>query len=100
MATDELLLTTFRDPEGMYYQALQLGYLNERSRALEMLRRSVDNGFYCYAAMVSEPWLDSLRGLPEFTAILRKAHDQHLEAYKVFLAAGGETLLGLHAGAH
>jgi serine/threonine protein kinase len=98
-ATDELLQTSFRDPEGMYYQALQLGSLKEQSRALEMLRRSVDNGFYCYAAMVTEPWLDALRGLPEFTAILRKAHDQHLEAYKIFLAAGGETLLGLHSDA-
>jgi hypothetical protein len=84
----------------MYYQALQLGSLNDPSRSLEMLRRAVDNGFYCYAAMVSEPWLDGLRGLPEFTNILRKAHDLHLEAYKIFLAAGGETLLGLHSDAH
>jgi tetratricopeptide (TPR) repeat protein len=99
-ASRELLQTTFRDPEGMYYQALQLGSLDEKSLALEMLRRAVDNGFYCYAAMVSEPWLDALRGLPEFNAILRKAHDLHLEAYKVFLAAGGDTLLGIRPDAH
>ena len=52
------------------------------------------------AILLSEPWLDGLRGLPEFTTILRKAHDLHLEAYKIFLAAGGETLLGLHSDAH
>src|SRR4029077_16270749 len=98
-AVDELLQTTFRDPEGMYYQCVQLAFLDEKSRAIEMLRRSVDNGFYCYSAMVSDPWLDSLRGLPEFNAILRKAHDQNLEAYKVFLAGGGDTLLGIRPDA-
>ena len=45
--------------------------------------------------MVREPWLDPLRGLPEFTALLRKAHAPYLEAHNAFLAVGGATLLGI-----
>jgi serine/threonine protein kinase/tetratricopeptide (TPR) repeat protein len=99
-ACDEFRQATFRDPEGMYYQALHYSLLNESASALEMLARAIDNGFFCYPAMVREAWLDSLRGLPEFTALLRKAHRLHLEAHNAFLAAGGDTLLGIRPDAY
>jgi len=96
-ASEELMKTTFRDPEGMYYQARQFSYLGQDAKALSMLSRAIDNGFYCYPAMIRDPWLDALRGRTEFTDLLRKAQELHREAQRAFLAAGGESLLGMQA---
>ncbi len=94
-ASNELRKATFRDPEGMYYLARQLSYLAEQDAALEMLSRAIQNGFFCYPAMVRDPWLDALRTRPEFTALLREAHRLHREASATFLASGGDSLLGI-----
>jgi len=96
-ASDELRKATFRDPEGIYYLARQLSFLGEQDQALETLSRAIDNGFFCYPAMVRDPWLDAIRARNEFTALLRKAHQLHREALTSFLAAGGDTLLGVSA---
>jgi TolB-like protein/predicted Ser/Thr protein kinase len=94
-ASDELMQATFRDPEGMYYLARQLSYLGDADRALEMLSRSINHGFFCYPAMVRDPWLDPLRSRPDFNALLHEAKQLHNEALTVFLAAGGDSFLGL-----
>jgi serine/threonine protein kinase len=96
-ASEELMKATFRDPEGMYYLARQLSYLGQESQALEMLSRAIGQGFFCYPAMVRDPWLDPLRGHPDFKAPLDKAHRLHREAVALFLAAGGDSLLGISA---
>jgi tetratricopeptide (TPR) repeat protein len=96
-ASEELMQATFRDPEGMYYLARQLGYLGEEERALEMLSRAIEHGFFCHQAMLRDPWLDSLRARTEFTALLNKAHQLHREALAAFLAGGGASLLGIHS---
>jgi hypothetical protein len=93
-ASDELLAATFRDPEGWYNLARQLSYLSEADRALVALSRTVE-GFFGYSALASDPWLDSLRGHPEFKQILRKAQTRHQEAVAVFQAEGGPELLGV-----
>jgi TolB-like protein/tetratricopeptide (TPR) repeat protein/predicted Ser/Thr protein kinase len=93
----ELMQATFRDPEGMYYMARQLSYLREEGRALEMLSRAIDNGFFCHRAMVRDPWFESLRGRNEFKAILDKAHQLQREALTAFQAGGGAALLGIHS---
>ena len=95
--SEELGHTSFRDPEGIYYLARQLSYLGAQEQALQMLSRAIDRGFFCYSAMVRDPWLDGLRARPEFTNLLRKAHQLHQEASAVFLAAGGNSLLGIRA---
>jgi serine/threonine protein kinase len=94
-ANDEFRKSTFRDPEGIYYFSRHLSYLRLEDEALEMLARSIDGGFFCYPAMVRDPWLDPLRSRPEFTAILRKCQQLHREASAAFLALGGDALLGL-----
>lgn len=94
-ATKELTEATFRDPEGIYYLGRQLSYLGQPAQALDMLSRSINRGFFCYPAMVRDPWLDSLRGSQEFTCLLRTARDLHREALETFLASGGDTLLGI-----
>jgi serine/threonine protein kinase len=96
-ASKELMKATFRDPEGIYYLSRQLSYLGQEADALAMLSRAIDNGFFCYPAMVHDPWLDVLRGRTEFTSLLRKAHGLHGEATIAFLEAGGGELLGLPA---
>jgi TolB-like protein len=99
-ASEELLQATFRDPEGMYYLSRQLSYLGHEAWALDMLARAIDNGFFCYAAMVRDPWFDSLRASSIFTALLRKSHQLHRQAAAAFLAAGGDSLLGIRAEAY
>jgi len=96
-ASEELRKGTFRDPEGMYYVARQLSYLGADANAMELLRRSVEHGFYCYPAMVRDPWLDGLRGKAEFSDTLHEAHQLHLEAVQTFLAGGGDALLDVSA---
>jgi TolB-like protein len=98
-SSGELMKATFRDPEGMYYQARQLSYLGAEAEALEMLSRSIRNGFFCYPAMVRDPWLDSLRGRSGFTSLLREADERYREGVASFVKAGGDALLGVRAGA-
>jgi serine/threonine protein kinase len=95
--SDELMQATFRDPEGMYYLARQLAYLGEEGRALDMLSRTIGNGFFCHQTMLRDPWFDSLRGRNEFTALLNKALQLHREALTAFQAGGGASLLGIHS---
>jgi serine/threonine protein kinase len=94
-ASDELGKATFRDPEGIYYLARQLSFLGEQDRALETLSRAINHGFFCYPAMVRDPWLDSIRTRSEFTALLRQAQQLHREASAAFTVAGGDELLGV-----
>jgi hypothetical protein len=96
-ASEELMNATFRDSEGMYYLARQLGYLREEAAALNMLSCVIDNGFFCHAAMLRDPWLDSLRARPEFTILVSKAHQLQREASVAFIAGGGASLLGIHS---
>ncbi|HLW51365.1 MAG TPA: protein kinase [Candidatus Angelobacter sp.] len=93
-ASGEFLNGTFHDPEGVYYQARQVAYLGEPAMALELLSRSIHQGFVCYSAFLRDPWLDSLRGLKEFTDLLRQARERHGEAAQAFYALGGNSLLG------
>jgi len=95
--SEELMQATFRDPEGMYYLARQLGFLGEKTKALEMMSRAIENGFFCDQAMLRDPWFDSLRTQNEFTGLLSKAHQLHREALNAFLAGGGASALGIHS---
>jgi serine/threonine protein kinase/tetratricopeptide (TPR) repeat protein len=92
-ASDELLGATFRDPEGWYHLARQLGYLSEADRALVALSRTVEWGFFCFPAMATDPWLDSLRGHTKFKEILRQAQTRHEEARDAFNTEGGRGVL-------
>jgi len=98
-ACEELRGATFRDPEGIFYLAREISYLGEQDWALETLSKAVNQGFFCYPAMVGDPWLDSIRARSEFTAILRQAKQLQREAAVTFLSAGGDGLLGLPSGA-
>ncbi len=94
-ASKELMKATFRDPEGMYYLGRQISYLGEEAAALEMLGRAVENGFFCYPAMLRDPWLDGLRARTEFMTLMRRAQHRYQEAAAAFAAGDGSGLLGI-----
>jgi eukaryotic-like serine/threonine-protein kinase len=93
-ASYELVNQPIKDPEGEYYMARQLAYLSDTGRAIEVLKRTVDGGYFCYPQMVSDPWLDPIRGDAEFKRILQSAQTLHQEAIEVFRGEGGPKLLG------
>jgi serine/threonine protein kinase/tetratricopeptide (TPR) repeat protein len=92
--SDELISRPFRDPEGKYYLARQLAFLNDVDRATHMLNSTVDGGYFCYPQMASDPWLDPIRSDAEFKRMLSRAQALHQEALEVFKAEGGPRLLG------
>ena len=92
---EHYIRSSYRDPEGLYYFARQLAYLGKHPRALEVLNEVAELGYVCYPTMARDPWLDPLRGNPEFTLKLRAAETAHREALQAFLAADGGRILGV-----
>ncbi|MBA3231232.1 MAG: protein kinase [Acidobacteria bacterium] len=88
-------LFTLPDPEGRYYFARHAAHLGFREPALELLGGVVDEGFFCLPALARDPWLDSVRAMPEFGAILRRAEHRHRQALISFLNAEGDRVLGV-----
>jgi len=84
-----------RGPEELFQHARHLAYLCENERALAILARAVDEGFFCYPALVRDPWLHPLRACAEFEAILQRALGRHRTAVRMFVDAGGEQVLGV-----
>ena len=93
-ASDEIMNGPFKDPEGEFYLARQLAFLNDIDRAARLLKSTVDGGYFCYPQMASDPWLDPIRSNAEFKQILSRAQALHQEALEVFKAEGGPRLLG------
>jgi len=92
---DKLVASGFRDPEGLFYQVIQLAHAGELDRAVEILADVVDRGFYPHETFARHAWLDPLRTRQDFNATLAKADLRHQEARTAFVNAGGETLLGV-----
>lgn len=83
------------DPEGRFYVARGLAHVGESAEALTILAGAVEDGFYCLAALTRDPWLDALRGTPEFAALVRRAETRHRQAVISFLNAEGDRVLGV-----
>ncbi len=88
-------LVSIRDPEGRFYAARHLAQLGDHPLALQLLAAAVDDGFFCVPAFTRDPWLDGLRGTPEFAGILHRAEVRHRQALISFLTAEGDRVLGL-----
>jgi TolB-like protein len=83
------------DPEGRFYGARHLAYLGDHPMALTMLASAVDAGFFCTPAFTRDPWLDGLRGMPEFAEIVKRAEVRHRQALISFLTSEGDRVLGI-----
>jgi serine/threonine protein kinase/tetratricopeptide (TPR) repeat protein len=88
-------LRDIRDPEGRFYSARHMAHLGDRDGALALLQPVVDDGYFCLTALTRDPWLDTLRGTPEFGVILRRAEARHRQAVINFLNAEGDRVLGI-----
>jgi len=88
----------FGDPEALFYLTRHLAHLNHVDAALELFERVVGGGFFCYPAMVADPWLDPVRKLPRFERLLATAEQQHQAASSGFARLHGERLLGIETG--
>ena len=86
-----------RDPCGLYYLARHLAR-SEHPRALSVLRRAVDGGFFSLWFLTRDPWLDPLRAEPGFDAIVQAATAHHRAARETFVQAEGDRVLGLVRG--
>jgi serine/threonine protein kinase/tetratricopeptide (TPR) repeat protein len=84
---------SLRDPCGTYYFARALATV-QHPEALPMFRRAIEGGFHCSTFFARDPWVDSLRGNPEFNALIAQAEAGYRDAAAAFLAAGGEQMLG------
>ncbi|MGB7462141.1 MAG: hypothetical protein WBW14_04550 [Candidatus Acidiferrum sp.] len=51
----------------------------DKSSALRVLRRSVEDGFFCYPYFTRDPLLDPLRCELEFSELLHNARHRHEE---------------------
>ena len=94
-AVSRIVASGFRDPEGLFYLTRHLAHLNEIDRALDLFRRVVAGGFFCFPAMARDPWLNPLRGRPEFAKLLRQAQARHREAAATFARIRGDVMPGV-----
>jgi TolB-like protein/tetratricopeptide (TPR) repeat protein len=91
---DEILKKwRLRDPCATYYLARTLASVAHPG-AMRVLRNAVEGGYHAYPFFTRDPWLDSLRGTPEFSGILQQAEAGYHEAAGTFVRAGGERILG------
>ena len=85
----------FPDPEGVYNIARSFAYIGQPQRALELLERAEENGFFCYAIYAHDPWLDPLRSDQRFHAILQRVEQRHLDALRAFEQHAGSRVLAV-----
>ena len=64
--------------------------LAANDEALASLSSVVQDGFFCYPAFVTDPWLDGVRHLQTFRELLKTAQSRHEVAREAFHGAGGE----------
>jgi tetratricopeptide (TPR) repeat protein len=83
---EELEQRVVCDGENWYLMACSCGYLGERDKCIRSLRRGVAGGFFSYSAMLREPFLEAVRGDPEFEQVLAQSKERHERFKKVFAA--------------
>ena len=69
------------DPEATYKLAQAYAMSGEKVPALRVLKRSIENGFFPYSYLRTDPLLDSLRNETEFVKLMSVARLRH-EAFK------------------
>jgi transposase len=84
-----------RDPEILFYSARHLARINESDRAISALSAAIDCGFLCTSAILRDPWFGSLRSLPLYVELVKRAEQRGRETHAAFLAAGGEQVISV-----
>ena len=92
-----LIASGFSDPEGLYYLARLLARTGASGDAIALLDRAATAGFCCYPSFAGDEWLDPLRDLEAFAAVLARVKHEHDLAVSAYAAADGPELLGVSA---
>ena len=95
VAALDRVVADFKDPEGLFYFGRHYAHLREARRALDTLASAVDGGFFCYPALLRDPWLDPIRTEAEFQRILERAETHYRAAVSGFHEADGHDVLGV-----
>ena len=69
------------DAESLYETATSYSLLGDKTGCVRVLQKVVDGGFFNYPFMLSDPFLNPMRGDPEFQKVLALAKQKH-EAFK------------------
>jgi tetratricopeptide (TPR) repeat protein len=83
-----------KDPECLYYMARHLARISEPERAIRILSGVIEGGFVCFSALTRDPWMESLRSLPDYLQLLQIADQRRSQMHASFMQAGGHELLG------
>jgi hypothetical protein len=83
----------FRDPESRFYLARQAARLEDADLANEILRQSVEEGYWSTQTLMRDPWLASLRGTTVFRETYREVARREAQSRCAFIEAGGERVL-------
>jgi DNA-binding winged helix-turn-helix (wHTH) protein/TolB-like protein len=67
------------DPEAIYKIAQAYASIGDKTSALRVLHRSIENGFFPYPYFATDPLLNSLRSQGEFLKLMNAARQRHEE---------------------
>jgi DNA-binding winged helix-turn-helix (wHTH) protein/TolB-like protein/Tfp pilus assembly protein PilF len=67
----------FGDGELSYKLAECYSVLGDRASALRLLKKSIDQGFFCYPYFISDSLLDNIRGETEYASLMEVARQRH-----------------------
>ncbi|MEE9609709.1 MAG: tetratricopeptide repeat protein, partial [Desulfatiglandales bacterium] len=69
------------DSEDWYFLATHYGLFSDKAGCARALQKAIEGGFFNYPFMLKDPFLDSVRGDPEFQRVLTMAKTKH-EAFQ------------------
>ena len=97
-AMDEAVsLGVNRDPEAVFLLVLVSAVLGVHDRAMTQVEEAVAAGFTPVHALENAPVLATLRGRPQFQAVLDRARQRQKIALAIFERGDGPALLGIPA---
>jgi hypothetical protein len=76
-AESKLTGNPFGDGEISYKLAQTFAVLGDNQSALRWLRKSINQGFFCYPYFLSDPLLDHLHGDAEYAILIAQARQRH-----------------------
>jgi serine/threonine protein kinase/tetratricopeptide (TPR) repeat protein len=94
IAAGQAIASSNFDAEGLYYLARLLAHAGAAREAVAILTQATAAGFFCHSLLASDEWLDPVRPLPGFVAVLDRVKQEHDLAVSAFTAAGGDQILG------
>jgi DNA-binding winged helix-turn-helix (wHTH) protein/tetratricopeptide (TPR) repeat protein len=85
------------DGEATYHTMRLRAFLGDRDEALDLLERSIGQGFFCMPFFDRDPWLVSVRGEMRFVELMQQARARHEAAVTRFHSENGSAVLGIAA---